>query len=252
MPSVRVLRLGNSYDIDPNIPKDENKVTVSDRILGEGSDETVETTVRTIWPDPALPDLIDKWLDRYRPEVVLLVVSSYWFTYVSVPVRVERSFGPVGKPMARAGLKVAATPWLAHNAAFRAVRRATIATLGGATHFTPEEVVASMQLCVRKLVARENLALVVRGPRVPFAADGTATARLWAEERRSTVDRQMAAFCKQLHVEYIEFSVGLAAQELPESFQGDLVHGTTAVHADQGRLEGEAMLRAWQARRAVG
>jgi hypothetical protein len=244
---MRVLRLGNSYDTDPNIAADANKASVADGILGEGSGEAIETTIRTIWPQKQLPDLIDTWLDRYQPNVVLLVVTSYWFTYVSVPVKVERSFGPLGKPLARAGLKAAATPWLANNGAFRLARRATIATIGGTTNFTPEEVTESMEACIRRILARENVALAVRGPRVAFSADGTEKTRRWAEQRRSAVDRHMAEFCQRLHIEYIGYDIGHSHLDTPERFQGDLVHATAVEHEAQGRLEGEAMLRAWRA-----
>ena len=244
---MRVLRLGNSYDTDPNIAAADNKVSIADRLLAEGSGEPVETTVRTVWPQPQLPGLIEQWLDRYKPDVVLLVVSSYWFTYVSVPVKVQRTFGPLGKPLSRAGLKAAATPWLAHNGAFRLARRATIATIGGATNFTPEQVVESMEACIRTILAHEDVALAVRGPRIAFSADGTKKTRRWAEARRSSVDRQIAELCKRLHVEYAGYEVGDSHLEAPETFQGDLVHGTEAAHASQGRIEGEAMLRAWQA-----
>lgn len=243
---MRLLRLGNSYDTDPNIAPDENKSTVADRILAEASGEEVETTIRVIWPDPPLPDLVDRWLDRYEPDVVLLVVSSYWFTYVSVPVRVQRNFGPLGRPLARAGLKAAATPWIAHNRAFRLARRATIAAIGGSTNFTLEQVVSSMEACIRRVLAREHVALAVRGPRLAYAADGTARSRRWAEERRSAVNRHMANFCEQLHVEYIDYGIGDSAIDSPGDFQGDLVHATAAVHAEQGELEGRALAAAWR------
>jgi len=245
---VKLLRLGNSYDVDPNIAAGENKASVADRVLAEGSGEHVETTIRVIWPEAGLPDLIEKWLDRYQPDVAMLVVSSYWFTYVSVPVRVERSFGPLGKPLARAGLKAAGTPWLAHNAAFRLARRATLASIGGTTNFTPEQVIDSMETCIRRIVAREDVALAVRGPRVAFAADGTKKSERWAEARRSKVDRHLGEFCRQLHIEYISYEQGASTLDERETFQGDLVHSTAAAHNDQGQLEGEALLRAWQER----
>ena len=242
---MQVLRLGNSYEHDPNIPPEANKSAVADRLLAEATGELVETTNRALRPDPGLPDLIDKWLEQYQPDLVLLVVTSYWFTYVSVPVRVERSFGPLGKPLARAGLKAAATPWLAHNRAFRIARKATIATIGGTTNFTPEQVIESMEACVRRILSHENVALAVRGPRIAFASEGSARARRVAEERRGKVDRHMAEFCRQLHVEYIAYDTGVSPDAAQDEFQADGVHVTVAVHAEQGKIEGEAMLRAW-------
>lgn len=247
---MKLLRLGNSYDFDRNIATEDNKASVADRILAESSGEQVDTTIRVIWPDPSLPDLIEKWLDRYEPDALLLVVSSYWFTYVSVPVRVERTFGPLGKPLARAGLKAAATPWLAHNSGFRLARRATIAAIGGSTHFTPEQVIESMEACIRRIVAREEVALAVRGPRVAFAADGSRKTEQWAEARRTTVDHHLSALCKQLHVEYVGYEKGASILDDSDTFQGDLVHSTASAHNEQGTREGEALLRAWKARQS--
>ena len=104
-----------------------------------------------------------------------------------------------------------------------------------------------MEACIRTILAHEDVALAVRGPRIAFSADGTKKTRRWAEVRRSSVDRQIAELCKRLHVEYAGYEVGDSHLEAPETFQGDLVHGTEAAHASQGRVEGEAMLRAWQA-----
>ena len=249
---MRLLRLGNSYDTDPNIATESNKASVADRILSGGTGESVETTIRVIWPDPGLPDLVDSWLERYQPDLVLLVVSSYWFTYVSVPLKVERMFGRFGKPLARAGLRAAATPWLAHNPAFRLARRAAIASVGGTTNFTPEQVVESMEACIRRIVARERIGLAVRGPRVAFAADGTEKTRRWAEGRRAAVDREISEFCQKLHVEYIGYSVGASPLDNPDAFQGDLVHSTVDAHEEQGTREGDALLRAWLASQSHG
>jgi hypothetical protein len=66
------------------------------------------------------------------------------------------------------------------------------------------------------------------------------------------VDRHMAEFCRQLHVEYIAYDTGVAPDAAQSEFQADMVHVTEAVHAEQGRIEGEAMLRAWRANRTGG
>lgn len=99
---MRLLRLTNSYDTDPAIAEDANKKTLVESLFQQATGEPMETIVRVVWPDPVLPELIDKWLKRYQPDVVLLVVSSYWFTYVSAPARIQRTFGRVGKPIADA------------------------------------------------------------------------------------------------------------------------------------------------------
>lgn len=74
MALMRLLRLTNSYDTDPAIAKADNKKTVVERLFQEATGEPIETTVRVIWPDPVLPELVDKWMTCYRPDVVLLIV----------------------------------------------------------------------------------------------------------------------------------------------------------------------------------
>ncbi|MGE3076607.1 MAG: hypothetical protein AB7N24_21275 [Dehalococcoidia bacterium] len=243
---MQVLRLGNSYEHDPNIPPEANKSAVADRLLSEAVGEPVETTSRVIWPDPGLPDLIDKWIERYQPDLVLLVVTSYWFTHVSLPLAIERRFGRIGKPIARTGDRLVHKPWLAKNRAFNAARQVVRGTIGGETNFTPEQVIEAMETCVRRILSHEDVALAVRGPRIAFATEGSEKAKRVAEERRSRVDHHMAEFCRQLHIEYIAYDTGVKPDAVPEEFQTDGVHVTAAVHAQQGKIEGDAMIAAWR------
>ena len=247
---MKILRLTNSYDTDPAIATDANKATLCDQILTQATGEPVETIARVVWPAPELPELIGKWLERYQPDLVYLVVSSYWFTYVSAPARVQRNFGPLGKPLSSAGLKLAGTPWLAHNAAFRLARRATLGAIGGTTWFTPEEVNESMETCIRLILAHEGTALAVRGPRTPHSSEGSAKSIRWAEDRRRAVHVRTKGLCAQLHVPYFGWDTAKAAQELPEEYQGDLVHATELTHQRLAAEEAELLLRAWHATRA--
>lgn len=243
---MRLLRLTNSYDIDPAISAEGNKVSVCDRLLASATGEEVETTVRIIWPDPPLPGLIDRWLDRYEPDLVYLVVTSYWFTYRSPAVRLERVLGRTGKLLSRGGQRVAGQRWLAHNAVFRGLRRGVLAVIGGSTYFSPEQVNASMEECLRLILARENVAVAVRGPRVPFAPEGSARARRRAEERRLVVHRHVKELCARLHVPYLGWDAGVSPQDAPETFQGDFVHATEDHHAEVGELEAAVLLSAWR------
>lgn len=163
-----------------------------------------------------------------------------------MPIRVERSLGPAGKPLARVGLKAAGTPWIARNAGFRALRAAALKTIGGATYFTPEQVTSVMEACLRRIVARENLAVVMRSPRTPYASDGTPRSMRRAEARRQFVHQHHADLCRRLHVEYIGFDNMVAAQHEQQSFLGDLVHINAAEHEALGHREGLAMVEAWR------
>lgn len=104
-----------------------------------------------------------------------------------------------------------------------------------------------MEACVHRILAREEVTLVVRGPRSPFAAEGNARAKRRAEELRVNVHKRMADLCRELHVEYTGWDSAAAPQDVSDRYQGDLVHMTPAVHAEVGEMEAKAMVRAWQA-----
>lgn len=243
---MRLLRLTNSNDTNANVSRDVNKAAVGERFLSAAVGEPVETTIRTIWPSPDLPGLIDKWIRRYEPDMVFFLVSSYWFTYASIPTKIERKWGPIGQPIARAGIKIAGHRTIANNAAFRKLRAAAVSTIGGDPFFTPEEVVRCVEDCLGTIVAFEDVAVVVRGPRIPFAPEGSAAARRIAEERRKFVHRSVEKLCAQLHVEYTGWDSALAPQDDSSGLQGDFVHMNASLHAHQGEFEGQAMVRAWR------
>ena len=90
---MRVLRLGNSEDRSPGIADSDRAWYIAGIVLAEACGESVETVVRPISPTRELPDLLDKWLDEYQPDLVLLKVTWYWYSYESVPRRIERLFG---------------------------------------------------------------------------------------------------------------------------------------------------------------
>ena len=245
---MRLLRLTNSYDTDPAIAEDANKKTLVESLFQEATGEPMETTVRVIWPDPVLPELIDKWLKRYQPDVVLLVVSSYWFTYVSAPARIQRAFGRVGKPISDAGLKAAGTPWLAHNAAFRLLRTGTLRVIGGSTWFTVDQVNESMERCIRVTLAHEGTSLAVRGPRTPYAPSNRPKDIRESEAKRRAVHERTRDLCQRLHVPYFGWDDARPPQQRKQDYQGDLVHGTEAEHQVLARQELELLLQAWRQR----
>ena len=244
---MRLLRLTNSNDTHPSITAGESKVGLCDDLLADATGEPIETTVRAIWPNPNLPDLIEDWLGRYQPDLVFLTVSSYWITYRSVPLRVERSWGPLGPRLSKAGKWAAGKPRLAHNGPFRAARKVTLGAIGGAPFFEPEQVIDRMEICIRRILAHEgSAALAVRGPRVPFAPEGSERAKAWAEERRQRTHRGIAAICERVHVPYQGWDESLSAQDRADEFLGDLVHASAEDHERLSREEAEILLEAWR------
>lgn len=193
--------------------------------LAERLGEPVEIEARAIWPTPNLPQVAERWVARSEPDLVVVSIGAFWFLYESMPVRLEKQFGPVGRFAAALLLRAAARPRLAHNGPVQSVRRWLQAHIGGSAHFEPEEVIEVARNLIRALLRHERVYLVVTGP---SGGDAWATDERGARriaERRAAVDTAMEEFCKALHVEY--WSVGQLSQmrdPRPSSLQGDRLH----------------------------
>jgi hypothetical protein len=192
--------------------------------LSEALGEPVEIAARAVWPKPNLPQVVDGWMHAVEPDLVMLSVSSFWFLYESVPLRL-RKFGRPGEIVDRACRTAAATPWLAHNRPFQALRRTVQRGVGGRAHFEPGEVIKTCQLAIRSILQREGAYLVVVGPAGgdEWATDAAAARRI--RERRQHVHDAMQVFCRSLHVEYWDAGVvSKMADPQPASRQGDQLH----------------------------
>ena len=120
---MRILRLSTSDDLRPEVPETDRIHRLVEHAFAAETGQPVETMIRVIWPTPALPDAIDRWLQSYDPDVVFFRVSSYWFTYESVPLRLERSrLGRPARALARAGFASADAPRLAYTPLYRGTR----------------------------------------------------------------------------------------------------------------------------------
>jgi len=244
---MRVLRLTNSDDMNPSISADLRSPAITSRRFTELTGEPCETISRVMWPRPVLPSLVERWIEEHRPDLVFLVVTSFWFTYESLPLRLERSLGPLGRPLTRAGLKAGAYRPLATSRAFHLARRAGLRWIGGATRFTTGHVVQMMEACIRTILALEELVLVVRGPQTAFSADAGSKVAARAERRWWEVERAMKQLCGQLRVEYISFDTPAFADASAGGYQRDFAHLDAEGHEYRASLEAAAMARAWQA-----
>ena len=245
-PPLRVLKLGTSDDVAAAIPEVDRAYRVTERFLSHATALPVEVTSRVIWPGPKLPGLIDQWLDRYEPDLVLLVVNPYWMTFESVPLRLQRRLGWAGKAAGGLGTKAAGVSWLAHNPVFRAGRRLTLKTIGGDVHFEPAEVVAVVEQCARRIVRREGIGLVVRGPRNALTYHNDAAGRARGERRRLETHIALARLANELHAGYVGSESPAIASDDADAFGGDFVHTTTREHRERGLIEGRALLDAWR------
>ena len=243
---MRVLRLGTSDDVIDDVAEHLRSPRIAESVLAEAVGEPVETIVRPIWPRPNLPELVDRWLDQYRPDLVYFTVVPFWYVYESVPVRVERRLGRFGRKVAPVGQRAAATPF-SNTLPFRALRAAGMRTIGGEAHFTPGQVLEVVEACIRRIVAREDVALVVIGSTgrrcAAYSWGGVARDRA----RRATVHESLSTLCAQLHVPYF------GGDSLMTSRQWKALLGTDGTHLgidgqrSMGLEQGARMLAAWDA-----
>jgi hypothetical protein len=206
----------------------------------------VETVRRTVWPGDALPGIIESWLEKYEPDVVSLTVSSFWVSFASVPLKVERSLPGWGKPLSAFAFRAADREWLSHNRVFRAVRRVALGSIGGAYHFEPEYVDALVEECVRRILRREQIGLAVRGP-APLLIDAGTAARRDAEERRRRLHVAIEELCRRVGVPYAGWDEPVG-DEARFSRLGDFTHINAAEHERRGIMEGELLVAAWRMR----
>ena len=136
---VRVLRLSNSNDSHPTVPEDLRAPAVAARRIAELTGEPVETEIRSIWPSARLGDIVAAMIEGSEPDVVLVRASSFWVNFESVPRKVERQFGGLAAPIARAGRNAGARYPVATSRAFKFVRILAVRTVGGTPYFTPSE-----------------------------------------------------------------------------------------------------------------
>ncbi len=240
---MRILRLSNSNDVNPLVPEAERAQVIAEQVVAELTGEAVETIVKVIWPAPELPGIVAGWLERYQPDVVFIVTSSYWVTYESVPLRVERRAGILGKALARVGFKVGGNPAVASSSPFRFGRRAAARTIGGETYFTPAEAAGYVADVLRRVLARESVVAVVRGPLHVFNSSGTPEGQARSRQRLLELDALLAETCRTLHVPYSR----VAESSTPDLLLPDEVHENAAGSRVYGEIEGRAIAEAWLA-----
>ncbi len=243
---MRVLRLATSDEAPGRLSPGESAADVAARMLEAASGEPVETVMRAPWPAPGLPDLVDKWMRQYEPDMVLLKANSFWFNYLSVPLMLERKLGPVGKRLSRAGVRVGETPWLTRTAAFRTGRRMLVRALGGATYFTPQEVVSSMEECARRILAHEGVALMIEGPHSRMNHELARKAAIAHEKRRLHVHNSLKRFAAEVHVPFIGQDVLPTREEVAATVGADHLHVGPEAARTLGEAEGAVLVEMWR------
>ena len=82
---MHILRLSHSGDTFPGVPEEARSASITARAIQAATGKPVDTTSRHLWPAQELPDLIESWIARYQPDVVIFWVNCYWFTYLNLP-----------------------------------------------------------------------------------------------------------------------------------------------------------------------
>ena len=245
--AMKVLRLGNSNEFSGGVTEEERAAAVAERILAEGAGEQVETLRKKIWPTPKLPGLVDQWLDEFQPDLVFLKVNVFWFMHESVPLRIERKVPLVGKYIARAGWKAQDAPAVATSPPAQSVRRFVERVVGGDTYFTSKDVFARMETVIRRIVAREEVGLLVefsQGSRPQPELTAAQVAR--KNRRRSEMHAAIKGLCEDLHVEYFGRDGPRPVEEarLPKAPDG--VHHGAERNQQVGARQGEMLLKIWR------
>ena len=246
---MKILRLTNSNDFYGDVADSERGYRVIESALMADTGEEVVTARRIIWPADHLPELVERWVEEEKPDVVFLKTSAFWYAYESVPRRLQRRFGRPGKTVGTAGLKAAATPSVAHNALFRKLRYLAQATIGGDTNFTVDYCIENMEAVIRRVLRHEDTLLVVRGsrggrerPEVPKKVGARH------EARRIEFNDRLNALCADLSVPMVR---GNQRRKFDLSMRlSDQFHSNAKGHADGGAFEAAALVEIWREHRA--
>jgi hypothetical protein len=243
---VRILRLSNSDDLReaPDVPRRAYRFV--EAALTAETAEPVETVVRDAWPEAGLPDVVEGWLKRYEPDIVFLKVSSYWYTYRSTPLKLQRSRARALHTIGGGAARAAERGRLSELAAFHAFRNAARRLLGGALYFTPEQVIEAISGVIRRVSQHEDVLLVVRGGLMAEALGCSAAVQRRAEADRQHVDRALAALCAELRVHYTGCREAPPLEQALAYRGRDRMHVNAAGHERVGMEEAKAMLAAWR------
>ncbi len=246
---MRMLRLSTSDEIQRLAG--DRAAQIVERRLAEAVGQPVETVVRRPWPDERLPGLLQRWMERESPDFVFLKINGYWFNYESVPLRLERRLGRLARPLASVGRRSAEIGWLARQRPYRFLRRFLLGVIGGDTYFATDEVIQRMEQCIRLVLQKEDVLLVVRSSegRTYTQLPPKSAARYAA--RLSKVNGALRQVCESLHVPYLGEGTVLDEAQVQEKLGADRFHRGTEGNEIAGSEEAEAFIKLWRAAQAA-
>lgn len=241
---VKVLKLCSSDETTGDMPDDLRAYRIAQRLLQERLGEEVEVVVQPVWPTPRLPKLIERWIEQHQPDIVLLHVNPYWTTFESVPLALQRHYGPLGRVLGDAMKRAGEHPELRAAWWVRMGRWASVRLVRGAYEFEPEEVAAVLEESLPKLLARETLEVAIRGATGSLGYHGTKRTIARAEDRQDQTDDAVEAVCKRHHVRFLRRSEMGTLRHYVD-MQRDRVHSSVASHREQGEVEAKLVEEVW-------
>ncbi len=243
---IRLLRLSNSAETGDFVRPEERVGAICARALEEATGRAVDLTVRALWPAPSLPEAVERWIERFEPDVVSLWCAGHPFTYEYLMLGAERRFGRIGRPFERLADRLAKVGAVSQSGAYGFARRLAARGIRPALRIEPEAAAEAVEAAIRKITARESIALVVRGPRFPDVSflDEASLGR--GEARRLLVHRRLAEVCGRLHVAYVGEEDGLAVHRRRELFMPDGLHSNALGQAEMAAEEVPELIRAWR------
>ncbi|MEO8541218.1 MAG: hypothetical protein ABI577_15865 [bacterium] len=240
---LKFLWLGNSNDN----PAREGVATGARRpeLMAAELEALLERPVtlvgKAIWPEEVLPGIVERWMEREKPEIVWLDVAAYWVCYESSPARVKRWFGRLGQHAAAYGERAGRTKWLAERRTFRAVRKLTQIVIGGDPAFSTEDVIERITRCARIILRGEDVLLVIEAPRGRNNMYATRGAVRRGEVRRLRVHKAMRALATELHCGFLGSDVSLRESAPIRNFQKDAFHMDETGHALSAAMDFPAL-----------
>lgn len=248
---MRVLMLGNSNDSLDWFTGRKRHEIVRDQLAAEFG-EPVTVVPKSIWPNEEMPDVLERWLAAEQPDFVYINVITFWFAYESVPLKAQRLLGRFGPAAGKAGFRLADSKRWAHNAVFRRIRRFAQATIGGDTHFTPDEVIDCISACVRVALRSEGAVVAVKGPVARNDHGATRGQRHRNERRRKQVDAALATLCQGLHIDYRGADAPVYTTTPQDGMRvGDGLHSSERGHEYTAAEISASISSAWRAAREL-
>lgn len=239
---MRLLKLTNSDDLRVDVPPAELPHNLAAARFQELTGEPCEAIARVIWPSPALPDIVDGWIKRYEPDIVMFGINGYWYIYRSVPLQVQRKFGRLGRPLARAGFKAGRIPWITRTGAFHAVRWLGLNTVGGAHYFEIDQVLDVVEPSLRRILVREDLPVIVRGALWHWESD-------LPQEHAMHV--RLVELSERLRVRYLGRDPFAPDEAMPKFTDSDRLHTNREGRLWVADCEAQALAEEWRARRSA-